>query len=139
MNTIYQKCKPKRKYKKLPPCGHRNEICDMEHCRLAYAFKVPKYFPKIDEYLHHRERVIKRRREIELQKLDTENCDECQFEEDHSQSCSKYKEYDFIGEYGKRKAQIKKYKMNFYWTLLILVGLVALYPVAIVIWDLLRS
>ena len=34
---------------------------------------ISKYEPVIDEYLHHRTKAIKRRREIELQKLDAEN------------------------------------------------------------------
>ncbi len=33
---------------------------------------IAKYEPVIDEYLHHRQKAIKRRREIELQKLDNE-------------------------------------------------------------------
>ena len=114
-NAIYEKSRTKRKYHRLPPCGHRNQICDMEHCRLQYAIKIPKDTSKIDEYLHHREKVIKRRREVDLQRLDSEIKDELI-----------PMTYDYIGEYRKRKELKAKYRRMAWIALFIFLGLVLL-------------
>ena len=73
MNRILKANTKKRKYHKLPPCGHRNDICDMENCRLQYAIKNPNTKARIDENFTHRNKVIKRRREVDMMKLDEEN------------------------------------------------------------------
>lgn len=118
-STIYQKLRPKRKYHKTPPCGHTDGYCDMEQCRQKYAIKTPKIVKKIDEYLHHREKVIKRRREILLNKLDAENNEDYGLRSDWSS-------YPIKGEYAKHKAQIKKYKRMFWRCLFIFMGIVLL-------------
>lgn len=128
MNIIYNKLKPKRKYHKTPLCGHTDSYCDMEHCRQKYAIKEPKTKAKIDENLHHREKVIKRRREIELQKLDADNIT---FDIDEAKNSLKPYRFSYIGEFAKRKQQIKRYKKMFWKCLLILIALPILYVLII--------
>lgn len=72
MNAIYQKSKTKRKYVRKPLCNNLNGVCTRDTCRCNYSMKDKLINKKIDEYLHHREKVIKRRREIDLMKLDNE-------------------------------------------------------------------
>lgn len=114
MNTIFDKLKPKRKYHKTPTCGHTEGYCDMEHCREKYAIKLnPKKHSqqKIDEYLHHREKVIKRRREIELAKLDVINIDVDGYVGlGGKDACNPSQRLYIQGEYGKHKQELKKYK-----------------------------
>ena len=73
MNQIYNKTRTKRKYVRRPLCANIGKICTREKCRCDMAIKVPKTKAKMDENFLHREKVIKRRREIELNKLDVEN------------------------------------------------------------------
>ena len=75
MNTIYNKLKPNRKYTRKPKCANWNGFCTWDKCRCNYAVKVPKGdITKVNmEEVIHRGKVVDRRREIELQKLDNEN------------------------------------------------------------------
>ncbi len=72
MNSIYNKTRPKRKYVRKPLCANLNKICTREKCRCDMAIKAPKTNQKIDDNFLHRQKVIKRRLEIDLQKLDRE-------------------------------------------------------------------
>lgn len=81
---------------------------------------IKKYKPKIDENLHHREKVIKRRREIELQKLDSE-----QAFIDYWNSDAPYK-LKLQGEFAKRKALKAKYKKYLWRVLFFFLALVLL-------------
>lgn len=72
MNTIYKK-NTKRKYVRKPLCANLSGICEFNHCRCNYPLIQPETRARIDEYLHHRQRAIKRRKEVEMAKLDNEN------------------------------------------------------------------
>ena len=73
MNKIYNSLKRKRKYVRKPLCQNIDGMCTFEKCRCDYAIKVPKTKQVIDENLHHRMKVIKRRRQINAMIDDIEN------------------------------------------------------------------
>lgn len=90
---------------KLPPCGHRNLICDQDHCRMQYAIKEPKgKLPPLDKTFKHRDKVVKRIREIELNKLDAEIHD--MGDGTRWWIC----EIDYKGEYSKQKQRQARYE-----------------------------
>lgn len=101
MNNIYKKLKPKRKYKRTPKCANLAGVCTWEKCRCNYPLMEPETKAKIDEYLHHRQKVIKRKREVELQKLDNEIEDII---------AKDYVNYNFVGAYRKQKIKQEKYE-----------------------------
>ena len=78
MNRIFEKSRPKRKYHKKPSCANLEGVCDYKVCRCGYSNILDKRAKNsirkgIDEDLPHRQRVIKRRKEIDMMKLDLEN------------------------------------------------------------------
>lgn len=83
---------------------------------------IAKYEPVIDEYLNHRNKAIKRRREIELTKLDNENI----WDDDNGQTCDIP-----IGYYRLQKEKQAKYEKWAWRALWTLVGLVLLVGVFI--------
>jgi hypothetical protein len=118
MNTIYNKLSPKRKYHRTPKCANLAGVCTFEKCRCNYPLMEPETKAKIDEYLHHRQRVIKRRRDIELNKLDNEMDHYCPIWPPES-------------EYKKQYLRRKKYELMAWRVLWILCGLVLLIGVLI--------
>lgn len=72
MNSIMKANVKKRKYVRKPKCQNIADICTFRNCRCDYAFKIPKTKQKIDKNFLHRQKVIKRRREIDLNRLDAE-------------------------------------------------------------------
>lgn len=82
---------------------------------------IAKYEPVIDEYLHHRTKTIDRRREIELQKLDEENCKHTGTIKDIVGCNTCYK-----GQYAKQRQQRITYEKWAWRALWVLCGLVLL-------------
>lgn len=117
MNAIFNKLKPHRKYHRKPMCENLTGICTFEKCRCFYPLMEPETKAKIDEYLHHRQKVIQRRREIELQKLDKENL----WDDEDGQTCDMP-----IGNYRLQKERQAKYEKWAWRALWVLCGLVLL-------------
>lgn len=101
MNAIYNKLKPKRKYTRKPKCLNLAGLCTWEKCRCNYPLMQPETKAKIDEYLHHRQKVIKRKRDIELLKLDFENA----IDEHNEKEANK-----IIGEFRRRRERQARYE-----------------------------
>ena len=118
-------CAKKRKYKRHPKCANLDGLCDWNFCRCDYRIKQPKTNAKIDEYLHHREKVIKRRREIVLQQMEAG-------EGYWGDACNPTQRLDVVngglykGEFAKRKELKAKYKRMWWISLFIFLGLVLL-------------
>ncbi len=129
MNRVYINKKIEPNTEPKPLCGHENGICSYIICRIQYAIKPPKKV-LMDKYFKHREKVVKRIREIELARLDAE--------QEFIQQGQTDKDFHVVykGEFAKRKAQIKKYKRMLWRVLFILIGIVVAYPLIIFIGDL---
>jgi len=140
MNAIYKKNVHKRKYIRKPLCANLGGICEFSHCRCNYPLIQPETRARIDEYLHHRQRVIKRKREVELQKLDNEITIEVSPRIDWCGACKKEHGYDCPKDTPRYKGYTPPKKFN-YWKILIIIGLFGLvclgYVLAITVVDLL--
>lgn len=80
MNNIYEKLRPRRRYVRRPLCANVDGMCSFDKCRCGYGLynydqtKINLLNNQniIEESLH-RLRVVMRKRQIELYKLDEEN------------------------------------------------------------------
>lgn len=87
---------------------------------------IAKYEPVIDEYLHHRNKAIKRRREIELQRLDNEwgIIDEGTIHTTYNEMIPGT--FGCIGNYRKQKERQAKYEKWVWRALWVLCGILLL-------------
>jgi hypothetical protein len=134
-NAIFNKLKPHRKYHRKPMCENLGGICTFEKCRCFYPLMEPETKRQIDENLHHREKVIKRRREIELNKLDYLIVTVDGYVGLGGKDACNPSQKLYVGEFAKRRAQIKKFKRMFWKCLLGFIGLVVLYIVFINLFN----
>jgi hypothetical protein len=136
MNTIYNKLKPKRKYKRKPLCADINGICSIDKCRCDMGIKIlkTKGQAKLDEHLLHREKVIQKIRQKQLQELDNDYLNL----KDPVQATN-LGHFEIQGEYGKRKEQVKKYKRMMYWAMIIMLAIPFLYIAVIEVIDLISN
>lgn len=126
MNNIIKKLGTKRRYIRHPLCANLSGICEFNKCRCDYSIKTPKgKLPPLDKHLHHRQKVIKHIRKIDLQKLDNE------IEPDRV----------WVGGLNHRIKGYVPSKKKYYGRLLlngflILLAVAFLYPLVIIIYDL---
>jgi len=130
MNTIIKRCSKKRKYIRKPLCANLNGICDFMTCRCGYADILDKRAKNsirkgIDEDMPHRQKVIKRRREVDLIKLDNEIVIEPSPRIDWCGACKKEHGYDCPKDTPRYKGYTPPKKFN-YWKIPLIIGLFGL-------------
>lgn len=135
MNAIYLRNKPKdkvkkRKYVRKPLCENLGGHCTFKKCICHLSVYKNKGLDKpIDEEVLHRDKVIKRRREIELMRLDAENSFIIE---------QALKDKNFRVIY-KGYIPPKRVDNKILWKgLLIILGAVVVYPIVIFIGDLIK-